>query len=125
MNKTFKDRTLCFKPSHLLILCCSVGVSLYPDGQFLAQMSSAGAVPDPADSAFGMTDPVTTSLRATEQLGNRFQEEQHRLQPDSNHRQLRARRPEPGESEVTREEEIIPLKDPLRSTLRNILPRDR
>lgn len=80
---------------------------------------------DPAQSGFGTTDPVNSSLKATEQLGPRFQEQQHRLQPDSNHRQLRARRPEPGESEVTREEGSIPLHDPLRNTLRSILPRDR
>jgi hypothetical protein len=84
-----------------------------------------GAAADPAGSTFSITDPVTNSMRATEELASRFQAQQHRFQTNSNRRQLRPKRPEPGEVEVTREDEMIPPSDPLRNTLRSILPRDR
>jgi hypothetical protein len=86
---------------------------------------------DPAAGTYGMTDPVRSSLHATEQLRNRLMEQQHRFQPKSNRRQLRPRRPEPGEVEVTRggddlrERDRTLPSDPLRNTLRSILPRDR
>jgi hypothetical protein len=84
-----------------------------------------GIANDPANHSFGATDPVISSMQATDNLRGHLLEKQHRLQPDSNLRQLRAKRPEPGESEVTRQEESMPLRDPLRSTLQNVLPRDR
>ena|SRR3982750_3379573 len=80
---------------------------------------------DPAKMTFGMTNPVTSSLQAMENFGNRLLEQQHRFQANSDRRQLRPKRPEPGEVEVTREEETTILSDPLRSTLREIIPRDR
>jgi hypothetical protein len=80
---------------------------------------------DASSSAYGMTDPVTSSLQGTEELGNRLREQQHRFQTNAHHRQLRPKRPEPGEVEVTREDDMMTLSDPLRNTLRSILPRDR
>ena len=80
---------------------------------------------DASSSAYGMTDPVTSSLQATEELGNRLREQQHRFQANPHRRQLRPKRPEPGEVEVTREDDMMIPSDPLRNTLRSILPRDR
>lgn len=80
---------------------------------------------DPASSLFGATDPLTSSLRANEELSRWSHRQQHRARPDPNLRQLRARRPEPGEVEVIRGEELMPLEDPLRATLRSILPQNR
>jgi hypothetical protein len=80
---------------------------------------------DAASSMYGMTDPVTSSLQATEELGNRLREQQHRFQANAHRRQLRPKRPEPGEVEVTREDDMMIPSDPLRNTLRSILPRDR
>jgi hypothetical protein len=80
---------------------------------------------DASSSAYGMTDPVTNSLQATEELGNRLREQQHRFQANAHRRQLRPKRPEPGEVEVTREDDMMIPSDPLRNTLRSILPRDR
>jgi hypothetical protein len=80
---------------------------------------------DASSSAYGMTDPVTSSLQGTEELGNRLREQQHRFQTNAQHRQLRPKRPEPGEVEVTREDDMMILSDPLRNTLKSILPWDR
>jgi hypothetical protein len=80
---------------------------------------------DASSSAYGMTNPVTSSLQGTEELENRLREQQHRFQTNAHHRQLRPKRPEPGEVEVTREDDVMILSDPLRNTLRSILPRDR
>ena len=80
---------------------------------------------DPAVDTYGKTDPVARSFSATTQLQNDFLDAQHRFQADSNRRQLRGRRPEPGEVEVTREEKLIAPRDPLSRTLRSILPRER
>jgi len=78
---------------------------------------------NPYDRAFGWTDPVRRSLGTTEALGSDFREQQHRFQANADRRQLRGRRPEPGEVEVTREDETMPIQDPLRHTLRSLLPR--
>lgn len=96
-------------------------------GNASAQIGTVGPGPakDPAGSTYGMTDPVTSGLRATEELRNRLLEQQHRFQTNSHHRQLRPKRPEPGEVEVTRDDDMIAPSDPLRDTLRSILPRDR
>jgi hypothetical protein len=80
---------------------------------------------DASSNAYGTTDPVTSSLQATEELGNRLREQQHRFQANAHRRQLRPKRPEPGEVEVTREDDMMIPSDPLRNTLRSILPRDR
>lgn len=79
----------------------------------------------PADSSYGTTDPVTSGLQATEDVRNRWLEQQHRFQANSNRRELRPKRPEPGEMEVTREDNLTTPSDPLRNTLRSILPKDR
>lgn len=89
-----------------------------------AEPLGTGTTYDPANKAFGMTNPVTSSMQATENFETRLLEQQHRFQANSNRRQLRPKRPEPGEVEVTREEDMV-LSDPLRSTLKDILPRDR
>jgi hypothetical protein len=92
-----------------------------------AQTSIIGprSAKDPADSTYGMTDPVRSGLQATEELRNRLLEQQHRFQTNAHHRQLRSRRPEPGEVEVTRDDDMRTPSDPLRNTLRSVLPRDR
>lgn len=96
-------------------------------GHAWAQISAIGpgAAKDPAGSTYGTTDPVTSSLHATEDLRNRLLEQQHRFQTNAHRRQLRPRRPEPGEVEVTRDDDMMSPSDPLRDTLRSILPRDR
>ena len=80
---------------------------------------------DPAGGSYGTSDPVTSGLQATEDLRNRLLEQQHRFQANSNRRQLRPKRPEPGEVEVTREDNMTAPSDPLRNTLRSVLPKDR
>lgn len=79
----------------------------------------------PADSSYGTTDPVTSGLQATEDMRHRWLEQQHRFQANSNRRELRPKRPEPGEMEVTREDNMTAPSDPLRDTLKSILPKDR
>jgi hypothetical protein len=78
---------------------------------------------NPYDRAFGWTDPVRRSLGTTEALANDFREQQHRFQANGDRRELRGRRPEPGEVEVTREDATMPIQDPLRRTLRSLVPR--
>jgi hypothetical protein len=119
--KTARDR---FRFASLTIMLL-IGLTMLSGGHALAEPLGTGIAKDPASKSFGMTDPVTSSMQATENLGSRLLEQQHRFQANANRRQMRPKRPEPGEVEVTREEEAAIPSDPLRNTLRNILPRDR
>ena len=63
----------------------------------------------PPETPLDATAPAGRSLRSTQRLENQFREQQYRFQPNQDRRQLRPRRPEPGETEVNREgERLIP-----------------
>ena len=78
---------------------------------------------NPFDRTFGGKDPVRRSLGSTEDLTDHVRQQQHRFQANGDRREVRPRRPEPGEVEVTREDDTMPIHDPLRRTLRSLLPR--
>ena len=108
---------------HRAIVFTAVLVASLPlSSVVFGEMKDWGGRRDPASPLFGATDPLLSSLRANEEVGRWFHQQQHRARPDPNLRQLRTRRPEPGEVEVIRGEELMPIEDPLRATLRSTLP---
>lgn len=118
-------RSRCVRLWAFMAFTLVAGPTLLSGAHLEAQPLGTDIRNDPAKMTFGMTNPVTSSLQATENFANRLLEQQHRFQANSDRRQLRPKRPEPGEVEVTREEETTILSDPLRSTLKEILPRER